>query len=75
MKEWLAKKTLKRELAFAVFLFWFLITKRMFWDVLPDNIAAYMPLYTMASILMWGFISGAFGMDHITKYLERKAGV
>lgn len=66
-------KTWKRETAWALLLFWAYITRQMFVVVDPEHIRAYEPAYTIASMAVWTFALGAFGMDWAVKQLGWRA--
>ncbi|MEM7505533.1 MAG: hypothetical protein AAF415_02215 [Pseudomonadota bacterium] len=63
------KRTGKRELSVGLVIFWIWMTHHLFTATPVENVAAYMPLYSTATMVIWGFTLAAFGMDAASKQL------
>lgn len=67
MRDWLAAKSLKREVAFGCLVFWMVLTHRLFWAIDPAHVGVYTGPYGAVTFSVFGVVAGAFGLQHLTK--------
>ena len=66
-RDWIAGKSMKREIAALAFVVWLLIVHRIFWQLDPDKLHSFLPFFD--TITMWVFLltAAAFGMHAMLK--------
>jgi len=67
MLEYWAIRSFKRELAVLAFIFWTSISTKVFWFSTVEIINALGTAYGTASMSVWLYIAGAFGLDYYSK--------
>lgn len=56
-------RSFKREIGVAVLLFWCVLTVKVFWGLDASMVGALSSAYGTASMSIWAYVLGAFGLD------------